>query len=167
MYSSELWKRLENIFLWFLQLLITAGYKTIKSQNTVFVRGGGEGGSGNGGGWVFRLSLQCSKEGREPPKLNKCKQEGRHVQILGILWWHNWLSPTQKSIVKATIYVNKNSGYELHLVHIKSQKLSLMQKTKIALDQGERGVPPIPFRIFVDVTIFDSGSMQHLRWSSL
>ena len=42
-----------------------------------------------------------------------------------------------------------------------------MQKTKIALDQGERGVPPIPFRIFVDVTIFDSGSMQHLRWSSL
>ena len=139
MYSSELGKCLGNIFLWFLQLLITAGYKTIKSQNTVFVRVGGEGGSGNGGGWVFRLSLQCLNEGREPPKLNKCKQEGRHVQILGILWWHNWLSPTQKSIIKATIYVNKNSGYELRLVHIKSQKL-LMQKTEIALDQGEREV---------------------------
>ena len=53
----------ETFFLWFLQGLITAGYKTIKSQNTVFVIGGGEGDSGNGGGWVFRLSLQCSKEG--------------------------------------------------------------------------------------------------------
>ena len=39
-----------TFFLWFLQGLITAGYKTIKLQNAVFMRDGGEGGSGNGGG---------------------------------------------------------------------------------------------------------------------
>ena len=49
------------------------------------MRGSGEGGSGNGGGWVLRLSLQCSKKGRIIPKLKKCKQNGRLVQILGIL----------------------------------------------------------------------------------
>ena len=64
MYSCELGECKGNKgFLWFLQGLTTAGSKTIKLQNTVFVIGGGEGDSGNGRGWVFRLSLQCSKEG--------------------------------------------------------------------------------------------------------
>ena len=57
MYSGELGEYLGNIVLRFLQGLITVGYKTIKSQNAVFVRGGGEGGSGNAGEWVLSLSL--------------------------------------------------------------------------------------------------------------
>ena len=56
LYSGKLGKRFWNIFLWFLQGLITAGK----------MKGGGEGGSGNGsgGGWVLRLSLQRLKKGR-------------------------------------------------------------------------------------------------------
>ena len=57
MYSGELGEYLGNIILRFLQGLITVGYKTLKSQNAVFVRGGGEGGSGNAGEWVLSLSL--------------------------------------------------------------------------------------------------------------
>ena len=50
-------------FLWFLLGLITAGSKTIKSQNTVLVRGDGEDVSGNGGGWVLKLRLQHRRVG--------------------------------------------------------------------------------------------------------
>ena len=42
------------------------------------------------------------------------------------------------------------SLYELHLLHIKSQKLNLMRKTKVPLDHGGAGgVPPIPFGILL------------------
>ena len=68
MYSGKLGEHSGNIFLWFLQGVI---YKTIKSQNTVFVRvrGGGEGGSGNSGWWVLRLSLQGLKGGEWATKI--------------------------------------------------------------------------------------------------
>ena len=118
MYSGKLGERFWNIFLWFLQGLITGGK----------MRGGGEGNSGNCGGLVLRLSLQGLKKGREVSKLKRCKQEGRQVQILGILWLNNnWMSPAQKFMTKPQFI--SMCWKEFHLVHIKSQKLNLMQKT--------------------------------------
>ena len=57
--------------MWLLQGLVTAGN----------IRGGGESGSDNGGGWVFRLSLKRSQKGRVLPKLKNCKQEAKQVKI--------------------------------------------------------------------------------------
>ena len=85
MHSSELWERSLNIFLWYLQVLVTTGYKTKKiTKFTVFVRSGGEGGVGGSGG-VLNASFERLRWGMGLPKLNKCEQEGRRVQILGIL----------------------------------------------------------------------------------
>ena len=80
-------------FLLFLQGLITAGYKTIKSQNTVFVRVGGEGGSDNSGGWVLRLSLQRWKGGRglKPEFVSMSWYELRlvHIKSPNLDWYKN------------------------------------------------------------------------------
>ena len=46
-----------------------------------------------------------------------------------------------------------------------SMRVSVSYFLKVAIDHG--GFPPIPFRIFVDVTIFTSSPMQHLRSSCM
>ena len=99
------------------------------------MRGGGEGGNGNSGGWVLRLSLQGLKKGRELSKLKRCKQEVRQIQILGILWLNNnWMSPAQKFMTKPQFI--SVCWKEFHLVHIKSQKLNA--KNPGWLDNGGR-----------------------------
>ena len=91
--------------MWFLQGLITAGYKTIKSQNNDFVRGGGEGGSGNGGEWMLRLSLQRSKGGRALTKSTN-KRGGRSK--FSVFCDHIIIEfPYTKIYDKATIDVNE------------------------------------------------------------
>ena len=58
------------------------------------------------------------------------------------------MSSTQKFITMPQFM--PLSLHELHLLHIKSQKLNLMRKTKVPLDHGGAGgVPPIPFGILL------------------
>ena len=73
------------------------------------------------------------------------------------------MSSTQKFITMPQFM--PLSLHELHLLHIKSQKLNLMRKTKVPLDHGGgRRCTPNTFWNFVDhVTIFNLNSMQHLR----
>ena len=78
MYLGDLGNVWGAFFLWFSQGLITASYKTIKSKNTVFVRGVGESSSGNGGGWVWRLSLHSSKEGDYQNRISASNRRGRY-----------------------------------------------------------------------------------------
>ena len=100
------------------------------------MKGGGEGGSGNGGGWELRLSLQRLKKGRELSKLKKCKR-GEADPNLVILWLNNnWMSLTQKFITRPQFI--SLCWNEFHLVHIKFQKPNLMRKTQVALDNGGR-----------------------------
>ena len=116
MYSGELGECLGNIFLWFLWGKITAGYKNIKSINTVFVRDGGECGSGNGSDWV----LKVWKEGEGNQNWKSANKRGGRSKF--------WVfcddiiiecPPTQKFITKPQFM--SMSCYDLHLVHIKSQ----------------------------------------------
>ena len=73
MYLGELGERSGNTFWWYLQELMAAGYKTIRSKYLLWCGGG----SGGGGGGFLNLTLE--------PKLNKSEKGGKGgVQILGI-----------------------------------------------------------------------------------
>ena len=52
LYSGELGESSGNIFFVVLQGMITEGYKTMNSENTVFLKGGGEDVTNNGCGWL-------------------------------------------------------------------------------------------------------------------
>ena len=83
---------------------------------------------------------------------------------------------------KTTIYMNELLLPSVTLFDIKCKKLNSKNLWK-CIFKGSRGVnfsyvskfaldhegcPPIPFKIFVgQITIFNSSTMAHLRWSYL